>query len=135
MKHFKLLPNLFFFSSHLSLVIEIIILINYKMFDWSILVGSVNYKLLFLSTLVSLKRGLIISHLFVSYTKLIWPQPALRSSVDERLIYTYWIKVMKVATTNLTSYTDTCSSKKSILKNLFIHLFLAQESHFSFFVE
>ena len=30
-------------------------------------------------------------------------EPVLRPSVDERLIYTYRIKVMKVETTNLTS--------------------------------
>ena len=29
-----------------------------------------------------LERGLIIFHLFVSYTKLIWSQPVLRPSVD-----------------------------------------------------
>ena len=36
-------------------------------------------------------------------TKLVLRQPVPRPSVDERLIYTYWIKVMKVETTNLTS--------------------------------
>ena len=34
-----------------------------------------------------MKWGLIISHLFVSYNKLIWRQPILRPSVDKRLIY------------------------------------------------
>ena len=43
-------------------------------------------------TISILKSGFIISHLFVSYTKLIWRQPVLRPSVDERLIYTSWIK-------------------------------------------
>ena len=42
----------------------------------------------YLKEILLLKRGLIISHLFVSYTKLIWRQPVLRPSVDERLIYT-----------------------------------------------
>ena len=32
---------------------------------------------------VWLKRGLIIFHLFVSYTKLIWRQPVLQPSVDD----------------------------------------------------
>ena len=32
--------------------------------------------------MISLKRDLIISHLFVSYTKLIWRQPVLRPSVE-----------------------------------------------------
>ena len=50
-----------------------------------------------------MKRGLIISHLFVSYTKLLRRQPVLRPLADERLMYTYWIKVMKVETTNFTS--------------------------------
>ena len=46
-----------------------------------------------------LKRDLIISHLLVILSSFDVNQP----SVDERLIYTYWIKLMKVETTNLTS--------------------------------
>ena len=39
-------------------------------------------ELLNIDSMLSLKQDLIISHLFVSYTKLIWHQPVLRPSVE-----------------------------------------------------